>query len=60
MRILSVYSSYQIRGGKDEFQGAEVGLLQEMGYLIEVYNDSVSQRLEASGTQGANRGKAGQ
>jgi len=40
MHILSVHSRYQIRGGEDECQEAEVSLLREMGHLVEVYEES--------------------
>lgn len=47
MRILSVHSRYQIRGGEDECREAEERLLREMGHLVEVYeenNESVGYR----------------
>ncbi|NEO36545.1 MAG: glycosyltransferase [Moorea sp. SIOASIH] len=37
MRILSLHNRYQIRGGEDECHEAEVRLLQEMGHLVDVY-----------------------
>ena len=37
MRILSVHSRYQIRGGEDECREAEERLLREMGNSVEVY-----------------------
>ncbi len=40
MHILSVHSRYQIRGGEDECQEAEVSLLREMGHLVEVYEEN--------------------
>ena len=40
MRILSVHSRYQIRGGEDECRDAEVSLLREMGHLVEVYEEN--------------------
>lgn len=39
MRILSVHSCYQIRGGEDECREAEERLLQEMGHSVEVYEE---------------------
>lgn len=40
MRILSVHSRYQIRGGEDECCEAETSLLQAMGHSIEVYQEN--------------------
>ena len=39
MRILSIHSRYQIRGGEDECREAEEHLLREMGHVVEVYED---------------------
>lgn len=39
MRILSIHSRYQIRGGEDECREAEEHLLREMGHAVEVYED---------------------
>lgn len=49
MRILSVHSRYQIRGGEDECQEAEVSLLREMGHLVEVYEEN-NERVAMLGT----------
>lgn len=40
MRILSVHSCYQIRGGEDESREAEERLLREMGHQVDVYEDN--------------------
>ena len=40
MRILSVHSRYQIRGGEDECREAEEHLLREMGHQVEVYEEN--------------------
>lgn len=40
MRILSVHSRYQIRGGEDESREAEERLLREMNHSVEVYEES--------------------
>lgn len=40
MRILSVHSRYQIRGGEDESREAEERLLREMGHSVEVYEEN--------------------
>ncbi len=48
MRILSVHSSYQIRGGEDECREAEERLLREMGHLVEVYEEN-NERIAALG-----------
>lgn len=40
MQILSIHSGYQLRGGEDECQEAEVSLLREMGHLVEVYEEN--------------------
>jgi glycosyltransferase involved in cell wall biosynthesis len=39
MRILSVHNHYQIRGGEDESQKAEVRLLQDKGHQVDVYEE---------------------
>lgn len=49
MHILSVHSRYQIRGGEDECQEAEVSLLREMHHLVEVYEEN-NERVAALGT----------
>lgn len=40
MRILSVHSRYQIRGGEDESREAEERLLRQMNHSVEVYEES--------------------
>lgn len=40
MRILSVHNRYQIRGGEDESREAEERLLQQMGHLVETYEEN--------------------
>ncbi len=40
MRVLSVHSCYQIRGGEDECREAEERLLREMGHIVEVYEEN--------------------
>ena len=49
MRVLSVHSSYKIRGGEDEVCDAEKSLLQQMGHLVDVYEDN-NERIAALGT----------
>ena len=48
MRILSVHSRYQIRGGEDECREAEEHLLREMGHSVEVYEEN-NERVAAMG-----------
>lgn len=43
MRILSVHSRYQIRGGEDECREAEERLLREMNHSVEVYEENNEQ-----------------
>ena len=50
MRILSLHSCYQIRGGEDESREAEERLLREMGHSVEVYEDN-NERVTALGTK---------
>jgi glycosyltransferase involved in cell wall biosynthesis len=40
MRILSIHSRYQIRGGEDESREAEEGLLRNHGHQVAVYEES--------------------
>jgi glycosyltransferase involved in cell wall biosynthesis len=39
MRILSIHSRYQIRGGEEEVYEAEINLLREKGHLVDVYEE---------------------
>jgi glycosyltransferase involved in cell wall biosynthesis len=39
MRILSVHSRYQIRGGEEEVFEAEIDLLRQKGHCVDVYED---------------------
>lgn len=39
MRILSIHSRYQIRGGEEEVYEAEINLLRERGHLVDVYEE---------------------
>jgi len=48
MRVLSVHSRYQMRGGEDECHEAEVSLLREMGNIVEVYEEN-NERVAALG-----------
>ncbi len=45
MRILSVHSRYQIRGGEEECREAEEHLLREMNHSVEVYEESNERKL---------------
>jgi glycosyltransferase involved in cell wall biosynthesis len=49
MRILSVHNRYQIRGGEDESREAEEQLLQQMGHLVETYEEN-NDRVATLGT----------
>lgn len=40
MRVLSVHNRYQIRGGEDESREAEERLLQQMGHLVDTYEEN--------------------
>lgn len=48
MRILTVHSRYQIRGGEDECREAEERLLREMNHSVEVYEEN-NERVAALG-----------
>lgn len=49
MRILSIHSRYQIRGGEDEVCDAEKQLLEQQGHTVELYED-FNQRVAELGT----------
>lgn len=49
MRILSIHSRYQIRGGEDEVCDAEKQLLEQKGHTVELYED-FNQRVSELGT----------
>lgn len=40
MQVLSVHSTYKIRGGEDESRDAEERLLQRMGHWVERYEET--------------------
>lgn len=46
LRILSVHNRYQIRGGEEEVRDAEQSLLEQMGHIVDIYEES-NDRLHA-------------